>query len=205
MGKLESSWERLVNISGTMESRTVKLGSSEASWVNSWDWLGSRMVWRGYSWGMLVNNWERLASRMEKLENRMGWMGSRMDWLGNMQGKWVNSWEMLESTGLWENMKEKSGNTLGSMLRRFATENSVAKLVSSLERLASSSVTTGCSSGLLVNTVDLWVSNLDWSANSWGSLESTQERRHLAMQQHSLDCLVSKTEMHLEMTGSMET
>lgn len=46
---------------------------------------------------------------------------------------------------------------------------------------------------------------MDWWANSWGSLESMQEKHHLVTQQHSLDCLANKTEMHLEMTRSMET
>lgn len=143
------------------------------------------MEWQGYSWGMLVSNWERLASRMEKLENRMDWMGNRMGWLGSMLGKWVNSWGRLESTGLWENMMGRLGNMLDLRLHRFATENSVVKLVNSLERSASSWVTSGCSSGLLVSTVGSWVSSLDWSANSWDSLESMQEMHRRAMQQHS--------------------
>lgn len=46
---------------------------------------------------------------------------------------------------------------------------------------------------------------MDWLANSWGSLENMQERHHLVMQQHSLDCWANKMEMHLEMTRSMET
>lgn len=46
---------------------------------------------------------------------------------------------------------------------------------------------------------------MDWSANSWDSLESRQERRLLAMQQHSLDCLVSRMEMHSAMTKGMVT
>lgn len=153
MGKSGSSWERLVNISGTMESRTARLGSSGASLVSSSGRLGSRMGWRECSWAMSVSSWERLASRREKLGNRTDWMGSRMGWLGSMLGTWVNSWERLENTGLWGNMKGKLGSTPDSRLRRFAKENSVGKLGSSLERLVNSLGTLGCSSGLSVSTV----------------------------------------------------
>lgn len=99
------------------------------------------MVWQEYSWGTLANSWERLANRTEKLENRMDWMENKMDWLGSMLGKWVNNWGMLESRDLLENMREKLGNMLDSMLRRFATESNVVKLESSWERLVSNLVT----------------------------------------------------------------
>lgn len=56
---------------------------------------------------------------------------------------------------MWENMREKWGNTLDLMLRTFATENNVERLVSSLETLASNWETPDCTLDLLASIVDL--------------------------------------------------